>query len=54
MSKRPLQTKQEKVLYLMSLLGTDNALNILETEVKERCNENSNNINKVVKLKRVK
>jgi hypothetical protein len=54
MSKKPLQTNQEKVLYLMKLLGPDETLDILETEVKDRCCPVSSNQNTVLHLRRVK
>ena len=33
MPKKPLQTPQEKILYIMSLLGTNETLDILESEI---------------------
>lgn len=52
MPKKPLQTPQEKILYIMSLLGTNETLDILESEIKSRCSYNSNT--RVIPMKRIK
>lgn len=52
MSRKALQADQEKVLYLLKLLGPNETLDILETELKKRCNIRYDS--KVVPITRIK
>lgn len=49
MPRKPLQTPQEKLLYVASLMGMDNALETLENEVRP-CFQKKPNL-KVIKNK---
>ena len=51
MPKQPLQTSQEKLLYIASLMGIDNALQHLEEDVKSNYVSEDSNVVPLLKIK---
>ncbi|WP_236896936.1 hypothetical protein [Clostridium beijerinckii] len=52
MSKKSLQTSQEKLLYAASLLGFDESLELVEDRIKENCGSTQKSNTKIIEFRR--